>query len=162
MDFGNILRVSLDGKWALVVCDRGLDMSTDTGKLVATIVCAVAEFERERITNRTRDALAAIPRGTTHLDKDGNVKNPPGAVSTVPADVTAIAVYLHGEGKSLRQIGQALTGMGKPAPNGGSVWHPHGCQAGDSAWHPPGVSHGTQRTLIGQNTVGGGSFCCAP
>lgn len=124
VDFGTMLETARDNGWALVVCDINLDMSTAIGEMVANIVASVAQFERRRIADRTREALAEIPRGVTHTDKHGNVKNPPGGISTVPADVIAVAKYLHSEGKSLRQIGAALTDMGKPAPNGGAVWHP--------------------------------------
>lgn len=41
----------------LIVLDLGVDTGTIVGKLVANIVASVAEFERQRIAERTRDAI---------------------------------------------------------------------------------------------------------
>jgi putative DNA-invertase from lambdoid prophage Rac len=43
----------------LVVLDLGLDTSTAAGKFAATVLAAAAELERNLISQRTRDALAA-------------------------------------------------------------------------------------------------------
>lgn len=41
------------------VLDMGIDTSTPTGKLMLTILAGFAEFERQMISQRTKDALAA-------------------------------------------------------------------------------------------------------
>jgi len=45
--------------WEIVVNDLGVDTSTAAGKLVATVMMAVAEWERDVISQRTSDALQA-------------------------------------------------------------------------------------------------------
>jgi DNA invertase Pin-like site-specific DNA recombinase len=61
--------VTLVGKLAamgidLVVTDQGLDTTTPNGKLLFHIMAAVAEFERDLISERTKDGLnAARARG---------------------------------------------------------------------------------------------------
>lgn len=123
VDFGQMLERAQKRHWSLVVLDLGLDMSTPTGELIANVLVSVAQFERLWIAERTRDALAQIPRGTTHLDKDGNVKQPPGAQRQISNDDEAVIRYLRQSGKSYRQICAALTDMGKVPPNGGK-WQP--------------------------------------
>jgi DNA invertase Pin-like site-specific DNA recombinase len=41
----------------LVLLDMAVDTSTPTGKLMITVLAAIAEFERELIAERTRDAI---------------------------------------------------------------------------------------------------------
>lgn len=46
----------------VVVLDLGLDTSTPAGRFSATVLAAAAELERNLISQRTRDALAAAKR----------------------------------------------------------------------------------------------------
>jgi len=56
-DFANLVLDAQAGKWALVVLDIGLDLSTPIGKFVAHVLSA-AELERAMIGQRTNDGLA--------------------------------------------------------------------------------------------------------
>ncbi|WP_018771427.1 recombinase family protein [Arthrobacter sp. 162MFSha1.1] len=51
------------GGVALRVLDQGIDTTTSFGSLVYNILAMLGEFERETISERTRIALAARPRG---------------------------------------------------------------------------------------------------
>jgi DNA invertase Pin-like site-specific DNA recombinase len=57
-DFANLVLDAQAGKWALVVLDIGLDLSTPIGKFVAHVLSAAAELERAMIGQRTNDGLA--------------------------------------------------------------------------------------------------------
>lgn len=46
----------------VVVLDLGLDTSTPAGRFAATVLAAAAELERNLISQRTKDALAAAKR----------------------------------------------------------------------------------------------------
>lgn len=48
-DFARLLEVSGKQGWAIVALDLNLDTSTPTGKLVASIMASVAQWEREVI-----------------------------------------------------------------------------------------------------------------
>lgn len=52
------MRVAEDGGWGIVVLDLGVDMTTPNGRLVAHLLMAVAEWEREMIGQRIREGLA--------------------------------------------------------------------------------------------------------
>lgn len=119
VDFGQILERSKRHKWAIAVCDLQLDTTTANGKLVANILISLAEWERDQISERTRAALAQIPRGTTHVDRDGNVKGPPGRAPVIDAATTDLIRYMRDQGKTYRAICGELDAMGKPTPRGG-------------------------------------------
>ena len=58
IDAANLLARSEREGWKLVALDLGLDPTTPAGELVATIMAAVAQWERRVIGVRTREALA--------------------------------------------------------------------------------------------------------
>lgn len=58
VDFGQLLSEAQDHHDAVRVLDPDVDLSTPNGRLVARVICSVAEWEREMISARTREALA--------------------------------------------------------------------------------------------------------
>src|SRR5260370_21922020 len=61
VDFGRIMEQAKRRDWNLVALDLGVDTTTSNGRLVANVMMSVAEWERERIGERTRDAMAVKP-----------------------------------------------------------------------------------------------------
>ncbi len=118
-DFADILERARRGRWAVAVADLNLDMSTPMGEFAAYVMVSVAQLERRLIGERTRSALAEIPRGTTHTDAHGNVKGPPGAPVQIDAETAALVRYMRSQGKSFRAVCAELTAMGKVPPRGG-------------------------------------------
>jgi DNA invertase Pin-like site-specific DNA recombinase len=86
----------------LVSLKEAIDTNTSTGKLLFTLMSAIAQFERDTIADRTREGLkAARARGRT------------GGRPKVEADVVKKAVKLYRTGQySIREI-QELTGIKK-------------------------------------------------
>jgi DNA invertase Pin-like site-specific DNA recombinase len=113
LDFANILGRSAAQKWALVILDLGVDTATPSGKLVATVIAAIAEWEREQISTRTRDALAEL------VARGGKLGRPSGLAD----DVLARVKREHAAGASLRSIAAGLTVDGVPTGQGGVKWH---------------------------------------
>lgn len=58
-DFAELCERAQTEGWAIIALDIGVDMTTATGKMVANILMSVAQWEREMIGQRTREALAA-------------------------------------------------------------------------------------------------------
>lgn len=54
---------------SIKVLDMGIDTNTPAGKLMLTILAGFAEFEREMISQRTKDALAAAKAKGTVLGR---------------------------------------------------------------------------------------------
>lgn len=98
--------------WAIVFGDIDIDTSTAVGKLQLTQFAAFARFERDRISERTKEALA--------------VKRSQGVRLGRPADLApAIVARILDEreaGKSLRSIANGLTDEGVPTARGAAIW----------------------------------------
>lgn len=104
--------------WRLVSLDLNLDTGTPTGRLVLTLLAAVAEMERSRIAERHRDWHAAKrERGLVWGVDEG-----PRPVT--PASVRARIVAARQAGQSLRTIADTLNSDGVPTSKGGAKWHP--------------------------------------
>lgn len=84
----------------VVVLDLGLDTSTPAGRFAATVLAAAAELERNLISQRTKDALAAAKtRGRV-----------PGR--QVDQTVVEQVQALHGDGVSVASI-EGVTGLSR-------------------------------------------------
>lgn len=86
----------------LVATQQQIDTTTSTGKLLFTMLAAIAEFERDLTRERTRDGLAAA-RARGHVG---------GRPTTVTQDVLDLALARKGRGESTTQIAKSL-GVGR-------------------------------------------------
>jgi DNA invertase Pin-like site-specific DNA recombinase len=114
IDAAKLLERSQREGWALVALDLGLDPTTPTGELVATIMAAVAQWERRAIGTRTKDALAAKRAQGVRL----------GRPTVLPADVTERIVAAHQAGASWSAIARQLDADAVPTAHGGVRWYP--------------------------------------
>jgi DNA invertase Pin-like site-specific DNA recombinase len=114
MDAANLLARSQREGWKLVALDLGLDPTTPTGELVATIMAAVAQWERRAIGVRTREALAAKRAQGVRL----------GRPSVLSSEVVARVVASHQAGDGWSAIARQLNADEIPTAHGASQWHP--------------------------------------
>ena len=82
----------------LVVLDQQLDSSTPAGKLMFSVLAAIAQFERDLIRERTLDGLA-------RAKAQGKVG---GRRPTISGQRAQLAKRLAGEGQSVRQIAASI------------------------------------------------------
>lgn len=105
--------------WAIVFGDLDIDTGTAAGRLVLTNFAALAQFERDRISERTREALA--------------VKRSQGVTLGRPAVLAAAIVKRivdeRQDGKSLRAIAAGLTADKIPTARGKDHWQVSAIQA---------------------------------
>lgn len=99
----------------------------EANRFMLHIMAAVAEHEREMISQRTRAALAAAKARGTRLGnpRPDRAKMRAAVASRVSVFRTAVAPQiqaLQAEGRSLRQIAAELNAKGLTAPRGGP-WH---------------------------------------
>jgi hypothetical protein len=111
---GSLLEQADREGWALSLLDFDVDTSKPTGRLVAHVLAAVAEFERQRIRERTREALAQLKASGTRL----------GRPRQTPDDVVERIVSRRAKGWTLRAIADALNRNGVETVQGGRQWWP--------------------------------------
>jgi site-specific DNA recombinase len=112
---------------AFVSCKEALDTATPQGKFVLVMFAALAELERDLISQRTIAAMAEL--GRTTGERGG--KLPYGYMRTadgVQVDPAAAVIVRrifawHRRGGTLRTIAQRLGEMEVPAPRGGAWRH---------------------------------------
>lgn len=112
----------------LVSLSEQLDTTNAAGKLIFGVFALLAEFERNQISDRTREALGykrsqgerigGIPYGS-HLDADGVTLRP------IPAELEVLGqmVRWRVEGASAAVIAARLDALGVPTKQGRRGWH---------------------------------------
>jgi len=113
LDFAN-MKAAADRKgWALCFTDTaGLDPRSPSGALMLNMTAAFAQFERELISQRTREGLA-------QRKLEGVVL---GRRSMQAPETLAQIVHLRAAGKSYRAIAQELTAQKVPTATGLKTW----------------------------------------
>lgn len=112
LDFAGIMELAAKEGWALSAIDLGVDTATTNGKLIANIMIALAQWERELIGDRTRSALEAVRARGTHVGRKSNVSE-----DTLQTIRTMRAANI-----SWARIAGALEQSGVPTSQGGK-WH---------------------------------------
>lgn len=114
VDFAGLLQRSTQQGWGLIVLDLGVDTSTPSGRLVANVMASVAQWEREQISGRTKDALAE------RRAQGGPLGRPSG----ISDDLARRILRERAAGASLGAIARALNADGVPTAQGGVRWYP--------------------------------------
>lgn len=113
VDFGSILARAKAESWNVVLLDPGVDLSTDTGKFVAQVLAAAAEYERDLIARRTTEGMA-------QRRAEGVLFGRP---RTTPADVRDRVVELtRAAGRRWSEVARTLNAEGVPTARGGTMW----------------------------------------
>jgi DNA invertase Pin-like site-specific DNA recombinase len=100
--------------WALVALDIGVDTSTPAGNLIANTMASFAEFERQVIGQRTKEALAVRRSQGVRL----------GRPRTLGDDVVAEILSHRSAGQTYQAIADDLNRRGVPTSQGGARWYP--------------------------------------
>ena len=140
-------RLARDVKMILAIVDSGVrvrfidlpdvDTSTATGRLILTVMASLAEFEARRISERTKDALAAKKARGERWQSGDPGKGARAAVlarleknlahtQRVVATVSELQQY---GCKSLRQIAKGLEARGIKTVTGRDQWRPQQVKA---------------------------------
>lgn len=108
----DIIGLAKDQGWSLVVLDLGVDLTTPSGRVLAHTMAAFAEFERELISARTKDAMAARKRAGAHL----------GRPRLATTEVVRRIVSERDEGLSFDAIARHLSEDAVLSPAGRRTW----------------------------------------
>jgi DNA invertase Pin-like site-specific DNA recombinase len=113
LDFAGLMAKAQREGWGLLALDADVDTTTPSGRLVANLMATVADWEREVISARTKDALAAKKASGVIL----------GAPRTIPEAVVERIFRDRASGLSIRTIAARLTADAVPTAKGGA-WSP--------------------------------------
>ena len=99
-------------RWNVVALDLGIDLATPNGEFMASVLAAMARWERRIIGERTREGLAAAKA-------KGRL---PGRRSALPPNVQARLLAERDAGLSTRRIAARLNAENVPTATGRPVW----------------------------------------
>ena len=134
-DFAALLEWFTSAGAALVAMDVGVDSSTPGGRLVANVFASVAEWERETIGARTRDAVVALRASGRPAGRPA-VADQPGLAGRIRLMRERDATY--------QAIADALNADGVPTPRGGAQWRVSSVQSASGYRRPPARRRPTQ------------------
>lgn len=122
-----VLRLSREaeanGMGGFLFCDLDVDATTAAGRMVLTVMASVAEFEARRISERTREALAAAKARGVQLGglRPNTITRNDAARDHAQAAAEALRPLLApmaAQGYSLRQMADALAAAGTTSRTG--------------------------------------------
>jgi DNA invertase Pin-like site-specific DNA recombinase len=126
-----------DGDVPLIFGDLPDVDGSPASRLMVQMMANIAEFERRRIGERTKEALAELKKRGVRLGTPANLTDEArlrGSKSAAAkrvakaiddqSDIAAVALRMQGEGGTLRQIAAHLNDEGYVARKGGS-WKPN-------------------------------------
>jgi DNA invertase Pin-like site-specific DNA recombinase len=119
-ELGQIVRWLDTHKVRLIACDIDLDTSTPAGRKTAAALASVSDWERERLSERTRKGLAAA-RAKRH---EGT-----GAQAADGAALRKRIAAMRADGMTLQAIADVLNDEGVPTQRGGAKWRPSSVQS---------------------------------
>jgi DNA invertase Pin-like site-specific DNA recombinase len=103
----------------LVALDIDLDTATEAGRSTVAALASVGEWERDRISERTRAGLAAA-RAKRHAGT--------GAAAERTAALHQRIAAMRADGMTLQAIADVLNAEGVPTLRGGTKWRPSSVQ----------------------------------
>jgi DNA invertase Pin-like site-specific DNA recombinase len=113
LDFAGLMEQSRRKGWALVALDIGVDTTTPSGEMMASVLAVFAQFERRLIGQRTREALAVKRQQGVRLGR------PP----VLTREFVASIRRQRARGRSLAAIAIRLNADRVPTAHGGRAWH---------------------------------------
>jgi DNA invertase Pin-like site-specific DNA recombinase len=128
-EIGPLLQWFADTEAFAIALDYRLDTASAPGRFAAWTLVEISEWERGRLTGRTRPGLDAARRGST-------VRDDP--------ELSARIAAMRRDGMSLQAIADVLNAEGIPTLRGGSRWRPSSVQAATGYKRPVAKPRGVE------------------
>jgi DNA invertase Pin-like site-specific DNA recombinase len=119
-ELGKIIQWLLDRRVRLVASADALDTGTESGKKAAELLVAVSQWERSRISERTRHGLEVARMSGRPVGRPAVADDP---------DLTQRIAAMRAEGMTLQAIADQLNADGVPTVRGGTKWRHSSVQA---------------------------------
>ncbi len=114
LDFATLMDQAKREGWELVVLDLAIDTTVPSGQLMANVMAAFAEYERQLIGARTSAALQQLKAHGARLGRPRQMSDA----------VTNRIVNSRSSGTTLAAIASELNSEGVPTARGGKAWYP--------------------------------------
>jgi DNA invertase Pin-like site-specific DNA recombinase len=114
LDFAGIVKRAEKHGWTLVAIEQGFDLSKPEGRMLAGILATFAQYERDLISARTRDALEVKRSNGVHC----------GRRSKLSESVRERIRRERADGSTLQEIAASLNRDGIPTGQRGRRWYP--------------------------------------
>ena len=113
-DLGELVERYFASRFALLSVGDSIDTRTASGRLILNVLASVAQWEREAIAERTREALAQVKREGGHVGRVGLGKRRTGAKDAagrqeVVEDATGAATLARA--RALREAGLSFAAV---------------------------------------------------
>ena len=96
---------------ALKILDLGMDTSTPTGRLMLTVIGAIAQFEREIMIERQRDGIAAAKADGKYKGRAPSARRKADEIRKLAADGVGKAEIARRLGVGQRSVYRMLSGQ---------------------------------------------------
>jgi site-specific DNA recombinase len=127
-DFADFVKWAEVNKKLLISVSEGIDLSTPAGRMVANIIVAFAQFERERMSERRTEAAeklrvlgrwngGRVPYGYLFKEGNGGLQQNPDTAPIVRRIVSEIIA-----GAPMSVVCEKLTAESVPTPRGAPIW----------------------------------------
>lgn len=111
-DFAGLLDRCQRRGWGLVLLSPNIDTADPAGRFTANVLASAAQYERELISQRTREGMAQRKAEGVRF----------GRPNEIPDEVRERILRMRAEGVRVSHIARALTEEGVPTARGGAVW----------------------------------------
>lgn len=113
VEFGELLGRANKKRWSLAILDLGVDTSTPMGEAMAHMAAVFAQLERRRISERTKEGLAAAKAKGVVLGR-----------RHIAEELRDRIRAMRASGMTQWAIADRLNEEGVPTANGGALWRP--------------------------------------
>jgi DNA invertase Pin-like site-specific DNA recombinase len=114
IDFATLMNQAKAEGWNIVCLDVSLDLMTSMGSFVAGILALFAQFERERIGERTKEALEEKRAEGIQL----------GRRRTMTDDLLESIIAMYHDLDNYSKVARWLNDVEVPTAHGGAKWYP--------------------------------------